>query len=319
MFRGTRQASGSRASWSDRIMDALDEGATMLQTARGPVQIGREGHGPAVLVIHGGPGGFDQGLAFYRHLRDGGCEVIAPSRPGYLRTPLDSGRSPESQADLYAAILDVLGIERAAVVGQSSGGPSAVHFAARHADRTTALLLDSAIVLPYSLRVSLLERLTLDSGFVVRLSYELARRKPALMTSFAVRGMSTGLTREQLRAAVAWVTSDRSRLERMTLALASVAPRQYRQAGWTNDQANETALTPLPFAEVTAPTVIAHGTADRNIPVAHALHATDRIAGAELILVDEGHHALPLSRNYGLVAQRQLQLARGSRARVVRT
>ena len=64
-------------------------------------------------------------------------------------TPLQSGRTPQDQADLYAAILDTLDIERAVVLGFSSGGPSAVHFAARYPDRTTSLFLDTAILLPF--------------------------------------------------------------------------------------------------------------------------------------------------------------------------
>jgi pimeloyl-ACP methyl ester carboxylesterase len=225
-----------------------------------------------------------------------------------LRTPLDSGRSPENQADLYAAILDTLHIERAAILGFSSGGPSAVHFAARHPDRTTVLLLDTAILLPFEPPISTLQRATLESSFVVWLSYQAARRKPQLMTPFAVGGMSRGLTRERKKAASAWITSDRSRLHSFQEALASVAPQKYREPGWTNDQANEAALAPLPFVDISAPTLIAHGTNDGIVPLEHAANAAGRIAAAELILVDEGHHALSLSRAYGPVAQRQLEL-----------
>jgi pimeloyl-ACP methyl ester carboxylesterase len=264
-----------------------------------------------VLVAHGGPGGFDQGLAFYRHLRDGGCELLAPSRPGYLRTPLDSGRRPQDQADLYAATLDALDIERAAMVGHSSGGPSAVHFAARHPERTTALFLDAAILKRFTTRFGVLERVTLESGLVVRLSYELACRWPARMTPYAVSGMSTGMTRAQQRAAVDWITADRSRLLRMQQVLTSVAPLEHRKPGWDNDQANEADLAPLPFADITAPTIVAHGTSDRNIPVEHATDAANAIDGAELMLVEEGHHALSLNRAYRPVAQRQLELAHG--------
>ncbi len=164
-------------SWSDKLMASLDERATVLQTAHGPVQLAREGQGPPVVAIHGGPGGFDLGLAWCRHLRDGGCEILAPSRPGYLRTPLQSGRSPESQADLYAAMLDALDIERAAVLGFSSGGPSAVHFAARHPDRTTALFLDTAILLPFEPPINALQRATFESGFFVWLSHQMVMRR----------------------------------------------------------------------------------------------------------------------------------------------
>lgn len=109
--------------------------APVLQAASGEVQLARDGEGPPVLVSHGGPGGFDLGVAWCRHLREGGCELLAPSRPGYLRTPPESGRSPAAQADLYAAMLDALEIERVTMLGFSAGGPAAVHFAARHPDR----------------------------------------------------------------------------------------------------------------------------------------------------------------------------------------
>ena len=296
-------------SWSDKLMAALDERATVIQTARGNVQLARAGRGPPVLAIHGGPGGFDQGLAWCRHLQNGGCEVLAPSRPGYLRTPLQSGLSPENQADFYAATLDALHIQRAAVLGFSGGGPSAVYFAARHPDRTTALCLDAAILLPFATPIGKLRQATFESSLVVWLSYQLITRKPELMTSFMINGVSVGLTHGQRRRAVDWIISDPSRLRSVQDQWVSIAPRKYRRSGWTNDQANEARLDPLPFADVVAPTLIAHGANEAIVPLEHATNAAEKIAGAELILVEEGHHLLSVSRNYGQVAERQLELA----------
>jgi len=299
-------------SWSGRLMRSFDERSTVLGTARGPVQMGREGEGPAVLVSHGGPGGFDQGLAWCRHLRDGGCAVLAVSRPGYLRTPLESGASPQDQADLYAAALDALDIRRAAILGYSSGGPSAVHFAARHPDRTVALFLDAAILLPFEPPVGALRRATFESAPLIWLFHQLATRRPELTARLMLDGLATGLTSEQQRAAAEWITSDPGRLISLQEQAASVAPKRYRNSGWINDQANERDLAHLPFQDVTAPTLIAHGTNDAVVGVEHATSATETIDGAELLLVEEGHHLLSLSRHYGTVAARQLELARGS-------
>ena len=303
---------GRPLRWSDRLMARLDERAVVLQTARGAVQVARKGRGSPVLAIHGGPGGFDQGLAWCGHLLDGGCEVIAPSRPGYLRTPLESGGDPADQADLYAAALDALGIGRVGVLGFSSGGPSAVQFAGRHPDRTTALLLDAAILLPYRPPISALQRATFESGFLVWLSYQMVTRLPRLATRLMIDGLSTGLSGEERQAATAWITSDPARLQSLQQQAASVAPRRFRHAGWTNDQRNERDLAPLPFDRVTAPTLIACGTNDGVIPIDHAVKAAGVISGAELVPVAEGHHLLSLSRNYGPVAGRQLELARVS-------
>lgn len=298
-------------SWSNELMASLDKRASIVPTTRGAVQLAREGRGPPVLAFHGGPGGFDMGLAWCRHLSDGGCEVIAPSRPGYLRTPLQSGRSVASQADLCAAMLDTLAIERTAVVGFSSGGPPAVHFAARYPERTTALLLDTAILLPFQPPISALQRKTFESAFFVWVAHRMVMKRPSLMAGFVVNGVSSGLDKEQRRAAVEWITSDPWRLHTMQEHFAAMAPRSYRQPGWINDQANEVGLTPLPFADVTAPTLIAIGASDAIVPIKHATHAADRIAGAKLFLVEEGHHILSLSRNYTPVAQRQLELIHG--------
>ncbi len=289
-------------------MAGLDERAMVVQTARGDVQLAREGEGPPVLAVHGGPGGFDQGLAWCRHLRNAGCQVLAPSRPGYLRTPLQSGRTPQDQADLYAAMLDALDIERAAVLAFSSGGPSAVHFAARHPDRTTALFLDSAILLPFEAPISALQRAAIQSGVVVWFSCEMARRWPQMTTRRVVDGVSIGMNQEQSEAAVAWIRSDPARLQSLTEQLFSIAPAEHRKPGWTNDQANELNLAPLPFADISASTLIALGTNDAFIPLEHATNAAANITGAELVLIEEGHHMLSLSRRYGPAAQRQLEL-----------
>lgn len=301
--------SGCGVSWADKVMASLDERAAVLRTARGDVQLGREGQGPPVLVSHGGPGGFDLGLAWPRHLRDGGCELIAPSRPGYLRTPLQSGRSPESQADLYAALLDALDIRRVAVLGFSAGGPAAVHFAARYPDRTKALFLDAAILFPFEPPISAALRATYESGALVWLSYQIVMRRPDVMARFTINGVSKGLTSQQKSAAASWITSDPVRLHSFQEQFTSTAPAKHRRAGSRNDDANQRALAPLPFGDVTSPTVIAHGTNDAIVPLEHARKAASDISGAELVLVEEGHHILPLSPNYGPVARLQLELA----------
>ena len=64
-----------------------------------------------------------------------GHRFAAASRFGYLGSSLPGAALPADQADAYA-LLDALGIDAAAVFGYSGGGPSAIQFALRHADRT---------------------------------------------------------------------------------------------------------------------------------------------------------------------------------------
>ena len=295
--------------WSENLMTLLDGRATMLETERGPIQVAREGDGPRVMSIHGSPGGFDQGLVWARHLRDGGRELIAPSRPGYLRTPLDSGRSPAQQADLYAAMLDALCIDKVTVLGISSGGPSAVHFAARHPNRTNALLLDAAVLLSMAPAGSAIERAIFESGTGIWLSCQIAKRWPKLTAALVVDTLSAGLSKGRKRDAVVWITSNPARLHNIVDLPTSLAPRRFREPGQRNDESNEINLDPLPFTEITAPTLIAQGTNDVFPLIDHATNAADKMPGAELMLVEEGHHVLPWCRYIGAVVQRQLELS----------
>src|SRR5262245_28578959 len=103
----------------------------LVQTRLGLIECAVVGSGPAVLISHGTPGGFDSGLVIAELLEESGCSFIAASRPGYLRTPLSVGCSPEDQADAFAALLDELRIRRAAMVGVNGGGPAALQFVLR--------------------------------------------------------------------------------------------------------------------------------------------------------------------------------------------
>ena len=295
--------------WADRLMSSLDERASVVNTELGPIQVAREGAGPSVLSIHGSPGGFDQGLIWARHLRNGGCQLVAPSRPGYLRTPLDSGRKPSEQADLYASMLDALHIDKVTILGISSGGPSAVHFAARHPNRTKALLLDAAVLLPISPASSAIERAVFESGIGVWLSCQVAKRWPRLTAASVVDALAAGLSRDRKRDAVEWITSSPARLDSVVELPTSLAPRRFREPGQRNDESNEINLDPLPFAKVTVPTLVAQGENDAFPLIDHATSAACKISDAELMLVEEGHHGLPWCRHIDAVARRQLELA----------
>jgi pimeloyl-ACP methyl ester carboxylesterase len=122
----------------------LADGGRVVQTKVGLIEYATYGEGPPVLLSHELLGGFNHGLLIARTQFGEGFHAIAVSRFGYLGTPLPADASPAAQADAYAALLDTLGIQRVAIAGTSSGGASAIQFALRHPDRTSALVLLSA-------------------------------------------------------------------------------------------------------------------------------------------------------------------------------
>jgi len=105
------------------------------------IEFAEAGNGPAVLLVHGAGGGFDQGLLLGRVLLGDGDRVIAPSRFGYLGTPMPNDASPEAQSEAHLRLLDALRLDRVAVIGVSAGAPSAMQLAIRHGDRCSALVL----------------------------------------------------------------------------------------------------------------------------------------------------------------------------------
>lgn len=132
---------GGYQSDLDRHAARVAHGATMVETAAGPVQYAEAGEGPPILILHGVGGGYDQGLLIADALFGGGNRVIAPSRYGYLGTPLPDVAGAEAQAEAHVALLDALGIEQVVVVGFSAGAYSALALARDRPERVSALVL----------------------------------------------------------------------------------------------------------------------------------------------------------------------------------
>ncbi|TFG28508.1 hypothetical protein EU528_11080, partial [Candidatus Thorarchaeota archaeon] len=47
--------------WKKFIQSTLTANSTNIETARGTIEYVKRGDGPKLLLIHGGPGGYDQG------------------------------------------------------------------------------------------------------------------------------------------------------------------------------------------------------------------------------------------------------------------
>ena len=126
-----------------RTAAAGASGSRLLPSACGAIELAESGpsDAPPLLLIHGSGGGFDQALALGEALVPRGVRIIAPSRFGYLRSPMPADPSGERQSDHLACLLDALGLADAAVMGVSAGAVSALHFAVRHPSRTRALVL----------------------------------------------------------------------------------------------------------------------------------------------------------------------------------
>jgi pimeloyl-ACP methyl ester carboxylesterase len=259
------------------------------QTRLGPVGYDLAGtDGPVVLSVHAGAGGADQGRLFADWLRPAGYRILSPSRPGYLDTPLDSGRTLEAQADLLAALLDELGIDRVGVLAASAGGPVAYAFAARHPDRVWGLVTVAGTSRPKPpgnppdpVRALFLSSI---GQKLVRLTAELS-----LQTVLAgTLDETSTFTDEQKAARLAYVMDTPAARESFEAMLDTTFPYADRQPGTANDA--ELSRVPLPLHRITVPTLVVHGTLDGDVPFADGEHAAATIPGAEhLWLPDDDH------------------------------
>ncbi len=96
---------------------------------------------PSVVFIHGS--GLDHTVWTLpaRHFARHGRNVIGIDLPGHGRSSGDPLGSIEDMADWIVAVLDVLGIEQAALAGHSLGSLIALDCASRHAARVRAVAL----------------------------------------------------------------------------------------------------------------------------------------------------------------------------------
>jgi len=251
----------------------------------GEIEYVSGGAGMPVLVIHGSGGGYDQGELLARAVLGDGCEGfrwIAPSRFGYLRSTFNEGATFDEQAHAYAHLLDHLGIEQAAVVALSHGGPSALLFAALHPERVTSLTLISCGVASSAAagqaganrRGALLTRLFKRDAPYWAVSRFFRRWLMALMGADA--------------AVVAGLSAVQRRLVDDVIALMN--PAAPRAAGAAFD--NTAALPNERIAAVRAPTLIVHARDDRLQLYHSAEFAARTLPNARLLSFERGGHLL---------------------------
>lgn len=118
---------------------------SLVQLAQGPLEYRVVGEGPTVLVLNGGHTSCNTPFGHERFFLERGYRLILPSRPGYSKTPLATGRTAEAFADALAAFLDHLYLEQVIVVGISGAGPTALQLAGRHPHRVEKLILQNAV------------------------------------------------------------------------------------------------------------------------------------------------------------------------------
>ncbi len=262
------------------------QGSVVIDTRCGPIEYQEAGAGTPLLMVHGSGGGHDQGMAFAGKLTQRGIRVIAMSRFGYLRTPMPADSSPAAQADAHVCLLDALGLDKAAVLGGSAGGPSALQMAIRHPARVSALVLlvplaykpatsaDSAKPLaPWA--EALLMRV-IASDFLFWVGLHVARDQ--------VIQYVLATPPEQVKAASA---AERARV---SILLSRSLPVSDRAAGLRSDSVLGKSLGPSALETVRMPTLIVSVRDDSFGTYASSAYTASQIPGAKFVGFEQGGH-----------------------------
>lgn len=256
--------------------------SAVLSSPYGDIEYAAGGEGPAVLVIHGSGGGFDQGQLMTETFLSSGFHWIAPSRFGYLRSTFHEGATFDDQAHAYAVLLDHLEVERVAVVALSHGGPSALLFAALHPERVSSLTLLSAGVASAATED---QGMANQKGTMLVTLYRHDWLYWAMTKLFKKQFMGLMGASDEVISELA--AEQRELAERV---IDEMNPASLRRAGTEFD--NRAALPGDRIAAIQSPTLIIHAEDDLLQLYRNAEFATDMIPGAKLMRFERGGHLL---------------------------
>jgi pimeloyl-ACP methyl ester carboxylesterase len=259
--------------------DRLLAGSQLIKTSMGMVEFAVTGQGSAVLISHGSGGGYDMGL-WLAGLIGGQFQIIAPSRFGYLRSPVPPYPSPETQADTYAALLDTLNVHSAIIIGLSGGGASALQFALRHLGRCRGLIMISAVSHSFPSLSPFLRTiypLMLQSDFLPWLLYYIAPN-----AVFQGNGVS--------RALLEKIKPDREKMCLLDALYHTTYPSTPRRDGLINDMQQLSNFREYPLRHITAPTLVVHAVNDPIMPFSMGVFTANTIPNAQFLKLDDGGH-----------------------------
>ena len=285
--------------WKAGRLAALEEGGTLALTQQGVMEFADRGDGPVVVMIHGSAGGYDQGLVYGEALRRRGFRIVSVSRPGYLRTPLQTGVTPEEQADAIDSLLSTLGIGDYAVAGMTEGTPCALQLALRHPERVTATVLLAPLSSPLggnpiaSLGYHIFHDLTGDLGCW---HFSLLLKAEPGAACETIIGIGSSLKLSRCRTLAAEALADPAQRAFLTGLFGSITPLSVREDGIINDNAQLKDPPVIAAGSITSPMLMVCGDQDTLSPLKRTRELLSRIPGSGLILLDRIGTVLPVGR-----------------------
>lgn len=252
---------------------------SMVATPIGRIEHIDQGSGFPLLLVHGIFGGHDAALRLTQADVLADYRVIAPSRFGYLGTPMPADASVALQADAHAALLDALEVERALVFAASAGVTSALQMAIRHPGRVAGLVLQSSNVPGPHHQKELLPR------------WVAARVWKSNVLMWLVRTYLSGVITHSMMGVPKDLPLNDAGRARLGEELDSIFPVDQRIDGVLFDAyVSNPAINDLPFGQVAAPTLVVHFKDDGGPPYPRAVAMAQLIPDARVLAGERGGH-----------------------------
>lgn len=227
---------------------------------------------PALVFIHGAQQDHSCWILHSRWFAHHGYTVLAPDLPGHGRSAGDPLPSVEALAEWVMALLDALGVKRAAVIGHSMGSLVALELAARFPGRLARLAL-LGTSLPMPVARPLLDACRDDEPRAVDMVNTWSYSAAAQFGGSALPGL--------------WLLGMNRRL------------MQRQKAGVFHvdmSACNAYARTPDSLAHLGLPVLMLAGSQDRMTPPRAAKTLQAHLPNARLLVIEGSGHALMAER-----------------------
>ena len=237
------------------------------------------GKGPVVTFSHGWPLSSDAWDGQMLFLAQNGFRVVAHDRRGHGRSSqASSANDMDGYADDLAAVIEVLDLKDATLVGHSTGGGEVVRYIARHGTKRVAKVVLIAAVPPIMVK---------------------SATNPEGLPMEAFDGMRSGLMkdRSQFYKDLAILFYGANRGVKVSQGILDQFWLWSMQAGLKNAYESIKAFSETDFTEdlkkIDVPTLVMHGEDDQIVPVKDSAKKSARlIKGAKEIYYPGAPHGL---------------------------
>jgi 2-hydroxy-6-oxonona-2,4-dienedioate hydrolase len=300
-------------TWNKNNLKNIKNNSRIIKTEKGDVEYSLAGDGDNLFVaIHGTPGNFLQTEYLFHGLKKNNLKFLSWSRPGYSRTPLLNNNSLDEQTEVLKALLDTLNIKTVTIGAFSCGAPYAINFTLKYPSYVNTLILDSPAAFKIDLIPSTLARKVLDfmafsnlGGWLINIFHYFNSSFPFKLMIYSMGNHSP----KEIKVITKQLIKNKAKTNLIYKSiLAPLYPFNLIKKGYKNDIKVFRKLKELPVNKIKAPTLIIHGTKDKNIPFEHSVHLAKNMTNAKLLPIVNGTHLTMLTAEKKIIDAKNLFL-----------